>query len=285
MKIKEQKSVASGEARLHSGTQVPIAGVDYELKLPKGHLSYSQIDRYMKCPQQYYRDHYTETVKQQSSEAFEGVALAHTLEAVGESRYLRKKLPTIKSLTTRHQKFWEAHRAEVTDWNRDEGELINRAAQMLQLFLRQEATDLQPVDVDKQPGIEIEFNTIIAGVPVVGKADLVEQNYVWDYKVTGNPRFLNVEKALQLDLYAHVFKRKKVGYIVFDWSKKDLQITQMKADRNLEAAKKWLEIVVSGVAMGISRGVFPVCSPAANFLCNPKWCSHWDTCRGQCEHE
>lgn len=267
---------------LHSGLQVPIAGVDYELRLPKGHLSYSQISKYMQCPQQYYRDNVIGGEQMRNSAAFEGEALAHTLELVGMNKLQRKKPPTMVALLKRWNTYWDKNKGAVTDWNRAENEFAGRAQQMLKLFMEQESDDLIPVLHENKPGVECEFEVTIAGVPVHGKADIVENKFVWDYKVTGNPRFLDVEKSLQLTLYAHVFQRESVGYIIFDWSRKALQIEQRRAERDLNKAARWLDVVVSGVAMAISQGSFPVCDPAKNFLCSENWCGHWSTCRGMC---
>ncbi len=260
---------------LHS---VPVAGKDYELKLPKDHLSYSQINQYMNCPQQYYREQIEHKPNNYSSEAFEGVSMAYTLEAIGNAKKQDKKLPTIKALMKRWEVFTELNSAEVTQWNDYIPVLRDRAQQFLTMFIAQEATELRPT------GVEQDFALNIAGVPVVGRADIVEQRYVWDYKVTGNPFYLKPDTSLQLDLYSLAFQKNHVGYIVLDRKKPDaLKIMQIRSTRlDLEKTQRWVEIVVSGVAQAISKGVFPVCDPAKNALCSEKWCGQWHDCRGAC---
>ena len=51
---------------------LPMPGVDYELDLPRQHLSYSQISLYLKCPAQYYHRYVLGMASPFSVHFFEG---------------------------------------------------------------------------------------------------------------------------------------------------------------------------------------------------------------------
>jgi hypothetical protein len=88
---------------------------------------------------------------------------------------------------------------------------------------------------------------------------------------------------LQLKLYAVATGKVRVGFIIFDKKKIDVSLKKAPLPLNLERTRKWLEFQVGRVAQGISLGSFPPCSASDNALCSPKWCQHWDTCRGLSE--
>lgn len=254
---------------------IPLPGKDYTLNLPKPHLSISQIETYMRCPRQYCFRYVDGAPSVTSSAQFEGTALAYALELLGKSIMDDCRMALGETIQS-HAHYIRQHAPEVDRWdNNDDPQALKiRAEIFLNAFWEQgQAEALRPKKCEE------EFKLEIAGVPVVGVVDVVEENYVFDYKVHKSMRFLKPDHSLQLSMYAHAFQKSRVGYIVFlKEGKKPLEI--VSSTRDLEKTKRWLEIVVSTVAQGISSGAFPVCNPAENFLCHKNWCDHWAACYG-----
>lgn len=258
--------------------RIPKIGVDYELKLPKGYLSVSQVEMYLRCPMQYWFSYVQDAKKVTSSPQFEGTCLAHALEMVGRRKMEGKYQIESDFAMKEYGKFLKKHSGSVDTWAFGDTPrtLKSRADLFLDAFFREgHAAELKP------EGVEVEFNVEIAGVPIKGVADVVEPNYIFDYKVYRSMRYLKPERSFQLSMYAHVFQKKRVGYIVFlKEGKKPIEV--VSAERDLDRTRLWLECVVSNVAMSISNGSFAPCNPAENVLCDERWCSFFGECYGAC---
>lgn len=254
---------------------IPIAGQDYELKLPKGHLSYSQIDCYQRCPMQY-RFRYVEARPQITRVApWEGTALGAALENIGRIHLSGKPKPTLEKSLKYYRAWITKHSDEVQDWGWESAESVQeRGERFLTAFYQEgHVEDLKPQAVEEERTVEI------AGVPVKCICDVREENYILDYKVHKNLRYLKVETSLQLSLYAHAWQKERVGYIVF-LKEGQKRVEILTATRDLERTRKQLELVVSSVAQAISAGGFAVCNPAENFLCSSDWCDFHADCMG-----
>jgi RecB family exonuclease len=260
--------------------QVPIPGRDYELNLPKGYLSFSQIDAYLRCPQAYYRTYVLDGPRINSAEAFEGTCMAKTLEEMGNRKLKGRKMVVARAVEW-HKNYLVNHLDDVNQWNDQKpADLVKRGDSFLKRFWKQE----EPlITKERLVAVEHGFEIELAGVPVRGVIDLLERNYCWDYKVRSknSMRYLNVDRSLQLSLYAVATGKEKVGYIVF--VKDDGSIVHKQSVRDLSRTKKWLEFTVSQVAQGISKGAFMPCNPADNFLCSSKWCPFFSECAGSKE--
>jgi hypothetical protein len=180
-----------------------------------------------------------------------------------------------------HKAYLNGHLDEVDQWNDQQPEdLLRRGDSFLKRFWKQE----EPlITKERLVDVEHEFEITLAGVPVKGVIDLLERNYCWDFKVRSknSMRYLNVDRSLQLSLYAVALQREKVGYIVF--VKDDGSIIHKQSVRDLRRTQAWLEFTVSQVAQGISKGAFMPCNPADNYLCSQKWCPFFSECAGSKE--
>lgn len=260
--------------------RIPIAGEDYELKLPKDHLSYSQIDLYLKCPEKY-RRRYDEGVQGPYTVALaEGTVMGKVLERVGK-RLLpgktgkRGKPPALKTA----QNWWDKAAAEefpkVDEWYSENERVVETRghAFLKGFYAEDEPARMKPVAVEEERTI------LIAGVPVLLIPDLVEENFVIDYKVARTDRNYKVDDSLQLSLYAYGFEKERVAYMIF--RKEKLDHVLLPSERRNPNWQFWLEFTVAQVARAISMEVFPPCLPEENWLCSPKWCEHWKTCFGK----
>lgn len=271
----------------------PIAGVDYELKLPPGKnwLSWTMIDTYLKCPERFRRTYIEGVGQEVNSALFQGSILTAVLEQIGLAKIKKlKKLTKAKEAIALHRKYMrdgiedkhalDGKKLHVDDVKRWDDTTPDRLAVqneiLLEIFYNKEYGDLNPTGVEEE--VLVEF----AGVPFHTWVDLVEPEWVWDYKTTGSGgHFLNADKSLQLMLGCVALWRPKRGYIIFDKKTKDVYQKRAKEPLDLDQAKQWVTFTIATIARAISLGAFTPCSPAENFLCSEKWCQHWGDCYGK----
>jgi hypothetical protein len=260
--------------------EVPRPGKDYTLNLPKPHLSYSQVDLYRRCPEKYYR-RYILGIKEPTTWALaEGSVMAKVLEGSNLHKVAHGKHVSLNRVKLLHHATATALCKDIQGDESSLTEVISRGEKFLTKFWGLDGPDLEPCMVNGKPGVELEIQEEFGGVPFVLIPDVIEEGCVVDGKVAKTTRYYNAEHDLQLSLYAVAAKRKKVGYLVF--CKQSGKIEELWGTRNLKRTRTWCDMLVGRVAFGISMGVFPPTDPAKDFLCNPKWCAHWDTCYGTC---
>lgn len=264
---------------------IPVAGKDYELKLPNPYLSYTQISMYQKCPWQYYLRYILKQKQTYGVPLFYGGVVGMVMEEVNLWKLKKKKDMKVKDALKHLNAFFDEKEAEVDDWQDTDADFVlKQATQFVKQYMEEWAEDIEPVRMpNRKPGVEWEFTIDIAGVPVRGFVDLVcEHNGVVDYKVKNDTRLVKVEDDLQLRTYAEATGIVDTGFIIFQ--KKSGKITQMgrKKKLNLKKNLKWLEAVVSRTAQAISLGVFPMTDPQINYLCKERYCSYWKGCYGKC---
>lgn len=253
--------------------EIKVAGEDYELNLPSDHLSFSQIDLYLRCPHQYYQQRILGKKEPPSPALVEGSILGKVLEDAGNVIIQKGKPPTLRQALALHKKHFGKEIKTVKNWGEQTPvELAGRGSKFIEMFWEHEINEMKPVTMEK------EFTLTLAGVDVTGFVDLLEEHVLFDFKCAKNTRFYNSTKSLQLAIYAVAMKISKVGYIVF--CKDKMKIEYLPHTLNLTRAQRWVEFTVSRVAEGISKGIFPPCSPAENFLCSEKFCPAWSVCRG-----
>lgn len=257
-----------------------MPGVDYKLNLPRGHLSYSQISLYLKCPAQYYHKHVLGMETPNSVYFFEGKCLHHVLEQTG-NRWAKKgkhlnQLDALKE----YGKFFEKNEAAVEQWfDITHDDVISRSKAFLSLvFNDQKLLDaIQPTMIGKKPATEVQWKKEFAGVPVVGVTDLLTERRVWDYKIVGKTP--DADNSLQLSFYAAAHNIVDVGFFAF-LKTKTPTVKLIPTKRRPRKTKQWLDAVVARVAMGISKGIWTPCEGELSWWCSEKWCSVWKECRG-----
>jgi hypothetical protein len=280
---------------------IPIAGVDYELKLPERkpnkksrfkelpacRLSYSAIDTYLKCPWKYHNTYVLGLREPPSAAMQEGKAMADVCEWAGK-HYLKKgEWPKLPDASVEGRKSFMRHFKGVKeDYSRTD--ILNRQALFLERWWEMgcDGPDMEPINVGTVPGLEYEFLIDIAGVPVYGFVDIVEALACGDVKVAKTTRFYKPDRSLQLGLYCYVMSEitgidyLKAFYVVM--CKQDGKIEYLPATLDsIEWLRWWIQSKVANVAMGISKGVFPCCNESENFLCSKKWCQFYDDCFGR----
>jgi len=262
----------------------PVAGKDYKLSLPKGHLSYTQISTYLKCPAQYYHQYVQGERFQKSAAILEGQTHHRVLEA-SNLRVLKGKPHLTPDIALKQfEKHYHDGKDTVDVWNgTSEEDILERAEWFTTLlygktgYLRK--WNHEPVLVDGKPGVEWMWDIKLAGVPVKGVSDLVTSECVWDYKVSKR-KTTNADNSLQLMINALATDSAKAGYVwILKTSKPNIEQswTKIKSKR----IRPWVEGLVARVAFGISNEIWTPCDESL-WWCSDRWCSFWDRCKGSC---
>jgi CRISPR/Cas system-associated exonuclease Cas4 (RecB family) len=281
-----------------------------KISLPKKYLSASQVSMYLKCPRQY-KFRYVDDHKRPP-----GISAA-----MGTSGH--------KACETTHHHIVDhdvpASDEEVTDsfsdkWNEvvsgveemeglDPGTLKDQGIALVRMYNQQIAPQVKPqVNEDNVRGVEMRFEVDVAGVPMLGFIDLIDENSpialspeeaalirttmgpkwvpnevlrtaVSDLKFKGkaSPQS-EVDGSLQLTLYSLATGIYAVRYdqLIKTKTPKIKRATSMRTKQD----HKWLQHIVREVAEAISKGAFPPTDPTS-WACNPKWCGYYSQCRGK----
>lgn len=262
-----------------------IAGKDYELKLPQPHLSFSQISLFLQCPQRYYRKYVLGIEEPYTAPLFEGSILGEVLDASGIEYITKGKPLTLKRAVLLYGKLFKKQSPKVDDWGAEgpEDVRLRGEAFLKEYWTKGMAEEAKPAIMSNGViGVQFEVRTTIAGVPMLGFVDLIEETppLITDHKCASSSRYYNPDTSLQLSCYAVNLGIPRVAFQVFNKKTGKVEFKECSQPLDLGKREKWLEVIVSGVAEQISAGMFPVCDPEKNFLCSSKWCPHWETCRG-----
>ena len=260
---------------------LPMPGVDYELDLPRQHLSYSQISLYLKCPAQYYHKYVLGMETPNSVYFFEGKCLHHVLEQTGIRWTKKGKHLNRDDAKKEYEKFFEKNEGAVENWfDVTPDQVISRAISFIEILFGgfgQLLEEIQPAMVGKKPAVEVKWRKVFAGVPVVGVTDLLTDKRVWDYKIVGKTP--DADNSLQLSFYSVAHNLADVGFFAFLKTKKPT-VKLVPTKRRPRKTKQWLDAVVSRVAMGISKKIWTPCEGELSWWCSEKWCFVWKECRG-----
>jgi hypothetical protein len=256
------------------------------LSLPRGHLSPSQLEMYLKCPMQYYWRHVEGRTDPPGIAQVAGLSGHKGVEVNNRHKQEHgEDLPASVVVECFSDHLSDTSK-EIEDW---EGETldgtIKAVAPTLMNYMEDVAPPIQPVAVEQPFIIDIE------GLPVVGFIDLqTSKGLVVDYKFPksrGSPflKQYTVDTSPQLSTYAMATGKKRVGYVlmlreqVLKTKTNPAEARQMKSARKAGDLKYTRELYLQ-VARSISAGAFPLCSPM-NFLCSSKYCGYWNRCRGK----
>lgn len=274
------KETTKSKPKNTAKARIPLPGKDYDLDLPSGHLSVSQIETMLRCPAQYDYARVQKLPTESSSAAAEGSAMALTINASCVQWSKTGEHLGVEAARSLHEQFVVNEWIDLDEYHETyygPNDAIVRGG----LFIRQffHGLDLHPVKVAGVLGSEIPFKIKIAGVWIKGIADVVENKSVTDFKVGKSAYFYDPVKSLQLSMYAVAFKKKRVFYCVFE--KKTGKILWKEGSRDLQKTKAWLERIVSTVAMQISCRHFPPRPSPINSLCDSRWCDFYKVCFGR----
>lgn len=264
-------------------TAVEPVGLTTVLQLPRGYLSNSQIEMYLKCALQYYF-RYILGLKSAPGIALIAGSSGHAaLEANFTQKITTfKDLPVqdlIDVLSTEYDKrIVEAEDANKFLRDKTKDGLV----QLLKLHQRSTSPNMQPIE----GGVEKEFRFDINGIPMLGFIDLETDQEVFDHKFVSKLKSTgDADNSMQLTLYSMVTGKRNVAFNCLvkphqnknSWSEPKLGL--IRGARRDKRHYDWLKTIVTFVADNISHGRFQPTSPD-NWACNPKWCGYYSQCRG-----
>jgi len=259
-----------------------------ELTLPRGYLSISQIEMYIRCPRSYYFRYIKGIVSPPSIALVTGSSGHAALEM--NFRYKandpnRMDAPVSDVMDAFSDEF------DVRSKELDRGTPLSlsnekdRTYGLLQKHQEEIAPSLVPESADS---VEQELKMEIGGIQMLGYADLVTTDSVVDHKFVGKVKSAaDANNSLQLTFYAkatgkdqgafNCLVKSKLSPKAGRWSVPKVQIVPGAVRTDLDYA--WLENVVKSIAISISAGVFPPTDPCS-WACSEKFCGFWHMCRG-----
>jgi len=278
-----------------------IKGVDndhadfYTDGLPKGYLSVSQVNQYLKCGEAYYQKYVLEQTTPSSFFQVQGRAIHSAAEAMHNS--------LIKGTLISHEEALQAysdlHDAEIDDVVDDTApeELTAGKLKDIGLRLTSEYHVVASGDARAPGGVRIDPPKPVAAefafrvqleqegkpsVPFLGYIDLVEETAISDLKTKKKAASQGeVDNSLQLSMYAHVTGKPDVrlDQLIRPTKSHNGKFVRTRALRTRQEVLHAVDIVC-GVAEDITAGRFRKSTPDA-WWCTAKWCPFWHRCRGK----
>ena len=258
------------------------------LSLPRGYLSPSQVDMYLRCGVQYMKRYVEGKIAPPGVALVEGSSIHKALEVALTEKKNSNTVAPVSVMLDAWSDRWKEGRKEVVDW----GDISETStAHAVEKRARAFITEYQTNHLPKVHPIEVEKLTRgVVGesrVPVLGYIDLVHiaepdilnGAEIVDHKVLKAAKTeAQVENDLQLSLYAHCEGIRNVAFNCFVKTKipKISKVKTSRTRRDLD----WMENVFNSVAVNISAGVFMPCDPTG-WACTPKYCGYYRDCRGK----
>lgn len=266
--------------------------------LPRGYLSVSQVNQYMKCGKAYEFRYILDRQVRPNSYTAQGSALHKGAEHM---HLFMKDSPELPPKEFVEQAYVDAHSVHFDPNNdveimeedisadavKDIGvKMINHyyegaAGNLKDLETKESLRRVYPVHVERK----VYANLVTAEgkeVPFLGVIDLEEHDGVADLKTK---RKLGAQgetdNSLQLSLYAYVTGKKRVRHdqLIKPTKKLGVRYVRRESVRTDEEIAHAVDIAAQ-VADDIVAGRFYLTMPD-NWWCTVDWCPYWNECRGR----
>lgn len=249
----------------------------------KKYLSATQLNMFLRCPQQYYF-RYIEGLKIPPSGAMvQGRAWHEALEA----NYSQKinsdtDLPLDDMQDIFATRFEEAVEAEEIAFraNENPGGLKDQGVSIVETHHNAIAPEVHPVVVEEQFWISLGDDF---PYELMGYWDLVDRNgIIIDNKAySRKPSQADLDKNIQLTVYALGYrasqqkteKKLRLDAIIKNKTPKAVQLETTRSNEDC----RWLLGLIEKVAESIQTGVFY--PNPTGWCCNKKYCGYWHICR------
>jgi len=279
------------------------------LSLPKGYMSISQVNMYLRCGRQY-KFRYVDDHKRPPAVPMALGSGGHAALEVTHHHLVDHETPApTEQLLSCFSDKWEEISLLVEDWEGAvPGQIKDVGIALVRLYNSTVAPNVRPqVDAQQVRGIEKKFEITVGGVPMLGYIDLIDANSdiamsheelerirsvmgpkwvaadlrtsIADFKFTGKTMAQAVvDGSLQLTMYSLATG---IAAVRFDQLIKT-KVPKIKRAVSVRTSRDhaWLKHLVREVAEAVSKGVFPPCDPT-EWVCSPKWCGYWAMCRGK----
>lgn len=254
------------------------------LTLPRGGLSPSALEMYLRCPMQFYWRYIEGRMEPPGVAMITGTSGHAALEVNNRNKIAKgDDLPTAQVLECFQDTFADKSK-EIEDWGDEtKDRVIASVVPGLRCYMEEDAPNVRPT------GVEQPFQIDADGLPIFGFIDLTtDKNAVMDYKFVGTKSpYLQrptLDKSVQLTTYYAATGHEDVGYFAIvkpGNQKKDPSPGESRKMLSRRGPNDWLyakELYLSA-ARGISAGAFPLCG-TGNFLCSERFCGFWHRCKG-----
>jgi RecB family exonuclease len=226
------------------------------MELPRGYISYSQINTYQNCPQKYFYAYIEEREIPLNEKILLGIVFHSTLEYFFNKKIEGKQIKKEKLINIFQSKFESLCIEKDIIWDGNRQEIENRGIRFLDYFITALAPHISPLMVEKELEVEMdEMNVMLKGI-----IDLVEQDYtITDFKTT-NSKWSNSRMKrsyLQMVIYKYLFE-KSFGTvnpelklkILYSSKKKEIghqEVTLKPGDIDLGKMFKIIQYVVDNI--------------------------------------
>lgn len=268
-----QKVIKSGKKKIGLELLKPDIG------LPRGYLSASQIEMYLRCPRQYQFRYIEERIAPPGVALTEGICHHEVMEFNNINKFDKGEDLNDGILKEKFKDEFATKKKHIpkSDWVFS-GENVNtineRGDKFIENYLFDVAPNIQPT---KLP--ESKFEIELGGVPILGFIDLEQDKSVVDYKVVKQARTQHeVDNDIQLTLYSFATRKKSVQFCCFTKTKTAAikNVTSIRGNNDYAYA----DALIGSVAEGIKSGNFPMCNPNKSFPCSERYCGYYKMCRG-----
>ncbi len=258
------------------------------LQSPRGYISISQLNTYIRCGLQYQFRYIDDMVSPPGVALIEGSTIHKALEVGLREKMDTGKVGPLSVMKDAWSDAWKENKKGVVDWE-EEGEqktarvIEQRGLYLLNEYHRVKMPAINPI------GVEQRFWTSIGehNIPVLGyidlvdqdKIDLIEGRVVVDHKVVKSSKSQgDADSDPQLTLYAKVSNTNRVRFDCFCKTKtpkiKSVESTRTHKDY------LWLSKIFDRVAEAINAGMFLPADPTS-WACSQRFCGYYHICRGK----
>lgn len=249
--------------------------------LPKGHLSWTQINMFQRCPLQY-QFRYEEGRKNPPP----GAIVLGTASHVALETDMKQKIDTKENIPTEQVKeifadAWEGTIEKAmdnfgeVDWEKDKpGELKDLGISALAHYHKERAVQIQP----EADGVEKKFTQSFKNSPltIVGSIDCLTDLSIIDWKNTKRKKNMDSEPAPgQLVLYSISNPKKELRVdSIIRTKTPSYQIDRWLPDSD---AQKHLLKTINAIQMAIRTGIFYPTPDTMRMNC--RWCGYAKLCK------
>lgn len=254
--------------------------------LPKDHISYSQINMFLRCPKQYYYRYVEDLIRPPKWVMVAGKSGHRAMEfnnrhkmKTGENEKKHDVLDYFEACWIEEKDLYE----EIVYGNIKPNEVVPLMIQPINRYF-DKGTFINDIPI----GVEKEFALNFEGIDttVVGFIDLIFPGQIWDYKFSQKkPGVTQLANANQLSMYAisqfienKVFPD-KLGY-AYLISTKEPQVNLYEIPNIKSFVRNFMENLkdsIITISNAMSTGTF--IRNDTGFMCTPESCGYYDICK------
>lgn len=279
--------------------------------LPRGYLSPSQVNTFLKCPTAWALSYLEHKPKRTVARMFQGIQVHRAVDKVLTARLETGLLPPQEMALDAYADAFEETKALIEDWEgADTGSVKDLGVKCTKAYYDEAAIDATPIAVERTFRAVFKSEDGKIRLPVLGRIDSIQVQTHTEQEYQDIREALAVKKPLK-PLRIHDLK------IVTDkWSEKDLandlqfamyagvehvpdvqvdmvvkgrakvprpryeKLTGVMDPAMIQHTQKVVLGVAYNIAAGVSTGRFGFADPS-DWSCSKEWCSMWYHCRGK----